>query len=148
MDFVKFRSDFRFKMPMIYGRKKSTLRELRHISTIMARIKHLWYMTKVNVPCAKFMPFCDHHVVSYINNVFKRGAILVGYVAYLTLPTRLHRIFESVLKRWISSSFEMGFNPKCRWYMDANNLPYVNYITFRQCWHVLCPVGSITCYRA
>ena len=108
--------------------------------------KYRWYMPKGNVHCAKFVPFCGHHVVTYTNNVFKRDAIVVVWRAYLTFPTRLHSIFESVLKRWISTSFDMISNQKCRWYMDANNLPCVNYITFRWLWHVLCRVGSITCY--
>ena len=154
--FVKFRGDFLFKIPMIYGCKQSTLHELHHISTILARIKHYMYYCllqglaslKFNIPCAKFISFCSHHVISYTDNVFKRGAILVVLRVYLTLPIRLHRIFESVLKRWISSSFVVIFNPKCRWYMDANNLPYVNYVTFRRFWHVLCHVGRIACYRA
>ena len=110
--------------------------------------KHRWYMTKVNVPCAKFGTFCDRHVISYTNSVFKRGTILVVLRVYLTLLTRLHRIFESVPKRWISSSFVVIFNSICWWYMDASNLSCVNCITFRWFWHVLCPVGSIACYRA
>ena len=69
-------------------------------------------MTKVNVPCAKFVPFCDHHVVSYTDNIFKLGAILVVLHAYLTLPTRLHRIFESMPKGWIWSSFHGNFRSK------------------------------------
>ena len=89
---------------------------------------------------------CGHHVVLYTNLIYKQGTILVVLHAYLTLPTRLHRIFESVPKRWILSSFVVLFDPKCRWYMDASNLYCANCVTFWWFWHVLSPVRSITCY--
>ena len=121
MDFVKFRGDFQSKMPMIYGRKQSTLCELRHISTILARVLCVKQLpvTGLSEPQIQhtlrevhpfLQPPCD---LIYHDSVFKRGAILVLLRACLTLPTRLHRIFESVPKRWISSSFVVIFDPKC-----------------------------------
>ena len=39
MDFVKFCGDFRSKIPMQYEPNQRTLRELRHISTILIRAR-------------------------------------------------------------------------------------------------------------
>ena len=69
-------------------------------------------MTKVNVPCAKIVPFCGHHVVSYTDSIFKLGAILVVLRVYLTLPIRLHRIFESMLQKMDFVKFRDAFQSK------------------------------------
>ena len=69
------------------------------------RPKHRWYMTKANVPCAKFATSLGPACGPIYQQCFETRCHFGGLCTHLTHTCRYHRIFEFVPEMSISSTF-------------------------------------------
>mgnify|MGYP002808917118 CR=1 FL=1 len=129
MDVIKYDCECQTIVSFRCVYKTSTLRELRHISTILTCSKpysrmRFWLVPRgINTSdYASKTPIVydqSQRTMRKVRDILRPSCGFLyqqcfqtmydfsGVTCILTLPTRLHRIFESVLKRWISSSFRV-----------------------------------------